>query len=132
MSNEAREQADGILSFARTRLGPASESALRDAALQALVFSRIRSGAEMEDAILAEVHRASALDRRVADEFLAFFLEDAHRSGRSLVAANMRRFLDTGDLVHSVLGDVWQDMSSLRFETRAQFISLLAQRLRWK
>jgi hypothetical protein len=31
-----------------------------------------------------------------------------------------------------VLGDLWRELAALRFETRAGFLALLAQRLRWK
>ena len=118
--------------FARENLGPASERGVSTASSQALILSRLRAGFDVPDAVLGEVHRLAVGNPRVADEFLAYFLGDLQRRGRGLVSPGLRRFLDTGDLVQSVLGDFWQEIGNTRFETRAQFVSLLAQRLRWK
>jgi hypothetical protein len=49
-----------------------------------------------------------------------------------MISAGLHRFLDTWDLAQSVLGDLWPQLGSLKFENRARFISLLAQRLSWK
>ena len=98
----------------------------------ALVLSRMRGGAAPEDAVLAVIHASAGRRRRLADEFLAFFLADLTRLGHDRLAPSLDRFLDTGDLVQSVLGDLWRDLLELRFETRASFLALLAERLRWK
>lgn len=131
-SREARRTVAGILQFARERLGPASEELLSDPARQTLVLARMRNDVDLEDAVLREVHGAAAARGRVADEFVAFFLNDLLRVGHRLQTAEMRRFLDTGDLVQSMLGDVWPDLHAVRFETRGKFLTYLGQRLRWK
>ncbi|MFG0318147.1 MAG: sigma-70 family RNA polymerase sigma factor [Planctomycetota bacterium JB042] len=128
----AADVAARALEFARDHLGPVSERLLCERGVQALLISRVRGGARVEDAVLAEVHRAAAADRRLADEFLAYFLTDLLRVGRGLLSAGLRRFLDTGDLAQSILGDLWTQLADVRFETRAGFVSLLARRLRWK
>ena len=87
---------------------------------------------DLEDAVLAEVHRVAKTDARVADEFVGYFLSDLMRLGGSALSPGLRRFLDTGDLVQSVLGDLWPELASVRFETRGRFLSYLARRLGWK
>ena len=91
-------------------------------------------GRVLEDAVLAEVHARVGEDRRVADEFVAYFLFDLMKMGRISMShsSRLRRFLDTGDLVLSVFGDLWGDLAGLRFESRNQFTSLFAQRMGWK
>ena len=130
MSSPSNHHLEAALLFAREQLGPASERVVSTAAAQALILSRIRGGIMVEDAVLAEVHAAARLDQRAADEFLAYFLDDAHKKGRRLLSDGLRRFLETGDLVQSVFGEVWTSIADLNFETRAQFVALLAQRLR--
>ena len=132
MTDETRTRVAEILEFARSSLGPRSMALLSNPAAQALVFSRMRGGAELADAVLAEVHSRTRDDRELANEFLGFFLLNAYRSGRRLVTPFLQRFIDTGDLVQSTFGDLWDELASFDFETRAQFISLLALRLRWK
>ncbi len=132
MTDETRSRVAEILEFARSSLGPRSMALLSDPTAQALVFSRLRGGAELADAVLAEVHARTRDDRELANEFLGYFLLNAYRSGRRLVTPFMQRFVDTGDLVQSTFGDLWDELASFEFETRAQFISLLALRLRWK
>jgi RNA polymerase sigma factor (sigma-70 family) len=128
----AQELARRVMAFAREHLGPASEEALCDPQAQTMVLARMRSGTALEDATLSEVFRAGATDRRVADEFLGYILPGLMERAHPHLSRGLRRFLDTGDLVQSVLGDLWPELLELRFETRAQFLSLLAQRLRWK
>lgn len=118
--------------FAREQLGPASERAVSSPEAQALALSRIRAGASLQDAVLWLAHRESRSSVAVANEFVAFFLSDLLSISRPAIAPGLRRFLDSGDLVQSVLGDVWRDVSSIEFDTRAAFLSFLAQRLRWK
>ncbi len=43
--------------------------------------------------------------------------------------SRLRRFLDTGDLVLSVFGDPWHDVTSIRFESAEQFRTVVARRL---
>ena len=128
----AEEFAARSLAFARERLGPASERRLTDPALQVLVISRLRGGFDLEDAVLAEMHRVAATDRDVANEFIAHFLNDLLKIGHRLRSSAVQRFLDTGDLVQSMIGDLWSDLSEVRFETRGRFLSYMAKRLGWK
>ncbi|MEM1447718.1 MAG: sigma-70 family RNA polymerase sigma factor [Planctomycetota bacterium] len=131
-SAEAREHAVEALRFARERLGPASEQLFSDPAAQVPVLARLRAGYVLEDAVLAEAHRAAAQSPAVADEFIAYFLRDLLRAGHRVQRSAMRRFLDTDDLVQSMLGDVWPELCDVRFETRGRFLAYLSQRLGWK
>lgn len=120
------------IEFAREELGPATERLLSSPAVQALVLARLRDGRNTTDAVLGVAHMHLREDPRIADEFLTHFLDDAYRNGRRLVTGDLRNFLETGDLVHSVAGDLWQELTELKFEGRAQFLSLVTQRLRWR
>jgi hypothetical protein len=123
-----------ILEYARRELGPASERFLEQSQVQAEVGKRVGGGQDLEDAVLAVVHGVIAENRRVADEFAAHFLYDLMNMGKISMAttSHLRRFLDTGDLVMSVFGDLWGDLASLKFESRNQFKTLFTQRMNWK
>ena len=86
----------------------------------------------MEDAALAVLFGGVAQHRELADEFLAHFLGALGAAGHRAMGPGLRRFLDTGDLVQSVLGDLWPDWTELHFDSREQFLALLRQRLQWK
>ena len=126
-----RDVAEALL-FARDELGPACATALSCVETQVAVLSRRRAGMNLEDAVLAEAFRIARDDRRVANEFVAYLLQDLVCLGRGALSSGLRRFLDTGDLVNSVIGDLWPKLAELQFESRAQFLSLLVGRLRWK
>lgn len=99
----------------------------------ALVVARTsRRALAIEDAVLAELHACLTDDSALTDEFVAYFLADLDRLGHGRLAPGLKRFLDTGDLVQSVLGDLWPELAALRFESRDSFLALLAARLRWK
>lgn len=132
MEQDPRALAAAAQDFASRRLGPACAALLADVKAQAVAVDRILQGWELEDAVLYVVHLALGRDRRAADEFLAFFLLEMERSARSMIAPHLHRYLDSDDLVQSVLGNLWPEMTALRFETRRQFLALLNQRLRWK
>ena len=123
---------DEALRFARCELGPASSELVADPATQALLLSRQREGQDVADAVLAEVHRCMGRSLPLANEFLSYFLADLHRMGHPLLSPGLHRFLDTGDLAHSVLGDLWPQLGALEFRGRRAFLALLSQRLRWK
>ncbi len=125
-------QAAEALTFARDHLGPASERLLADPAVQTLVQSSRRSGLALEDAVLLEVHRQASGNRSLSNEFLAYFLVDLLQIGHRLLSPGLRRFLDTGDLAQSVLGNVWEKLFDLRFENRARFLGLLSTMLKHK
>lgn len=121
-----------ILSFARDCLGPASEHHLQDPELLARVLGRIRSGVDLEDAVLGAVFESVGEGGPLADEFLGYFLEDLLRLERPRLRGSLRRFLDTGDLAQSVLGDLWGEIRAVRFEERGAFLGYLAQRVSHK
>lgn len=118
--------------FAAEQMGPASSRCLAGGEVQARIQARIRGGAAVADAVLAEIHAAAAGDRQLADEFLSYFLQDLLKLGHGAMRPALRRYMDTGDLVQSVLGSFWQEIFHGKFQSRAQFCSYLAQRLRWK
>lgn len=118
--------------FAGERLGPASERLLTDPANLARILARIRRGLDLEDAVLAEIFRASDQDHLLADEFIAYFLADLMRVAHARISPGLRRYLDTGDLVNSVLGKLWIDLRKVRFKNRRSFLAYLACGLGWK
>lgn len=113
-------------------LGPAAERLLGSAPGAALARARLRAGADPDDAVLGLVHGHAAADAELAAEFAGWLLLEMQRAGRGLAGPALRRFLDTGDLVQSVAGDLWPELFELEFETRGQFLALFASRLRWK
>lgn len=118
--------------FALEELGPASVELLQQGKTTERLLARVEHGFRIPDAVLAEVHRASRVDRHLANEFVSYFLQDMLRVGSGALRAGLRRYLDTGDLVQSVFGDLWDDLADMKFESRARFISLLGRRLQWK
>ncbi|PCJ55708.1 MAG: hypothetical protein COA70_01120 [Planctomycetota bacterium] len=121
-----------LQSFAHSRLGPASLRVVGDVALQAQLLGRMRAGATAENALLGFIHAAASDDRALAEEFVQFFFEDLHRLGHGRVRVGLQRFVETGDLVQSVVGDLWPQMFDLEFRSRDAFLALLAARVRWK
>lgn len=113
-------------------LGPAAERLLASAPGAALALARMRAGADADDAVLGLVHAHAADDAELAGEFAGWLMLEMRRAGRGLAGPALRRFLDTGDLVQSVAGDLWPELFELGFETRGQFLALFASRLRWK
>jgi RNA polymerase sigma factor (sigma-70 family) len=123
-----------LLAFAGSKLGPCSERLLRQPEVMAQLVTEVRGGRGISDAVLAVVHASMPGRRQLADEFAGFFLFDLMRMGKLSMASSskLRRFLDTGDLVLSVFGDLWGDVSSLQFDTTDQFRALFARRMDWK
>ena len=104
-----------------------------DETVRAAVADLMQRGADLEDAVLTQIHGAMSGNPRMADEFAAYFMLDLMKMGRQSMSSSsrLRRFLDTGDLVVSVFGDLWSDLATLRFESRHQFKTLFSQRMRW-
>jgi len=123
---------DAACLFARDRLGPSSAALLSTAQARAALEKRLRDGADLEDAVLGVVHEAAGQRSGLAGEFLAYFIGDVLRLGHHRISAEMRRHLDSGDLVQSVLGDLWPRLREVRFESRASFLALLRMRTGWK
>jgi RNA polymerase sigma factor (sigma-70 family) len=123
-----------VLDFSQLRLGQAAQQHVERPEVLAAVVARRRAGRNVEDAVLAEIHAALAGNRALADDFAAYLLFDLMKMGSNSMAASssLRRFLDTGDLVLSVFGDLWHDVPAVRFESAGQFKTLFAQRLNWK
>lgn len=117
---------------AASLLGPAAERLLASAPGVALARARMRAGAEADDAVLGIAHAHAGADGEVAGEFAGWLMLEMRRAGHGLAGPALRRFLDTGDLVQSVAGDLWPELFELEFETRGQFLALFASRLRWK
>jgi RNA polymerase sigma factor (sigma-70 family) len=132
-SGEPAVSDEQILEFALSQLGPRSERHLRSDGLPD-VRQRLAQGAELPDAVLGHIHSRLKLDPRLADEFAAHFVLDLMLMGRISMASSsrLRRFLDSGDLVLSVFGDVWAEFEDVRFESRSQYKRFFAQRLQWK
>jgi RNA polymerase sigma factor (sigma-70 family) len=131
MDGVVRETTE-VVRFAREQLGPACERVTASPEARALILSRMRAGSRLEDAVLWLAHREARSDARVADEFIAYFLSDLLSVARPAVSPGLRRFLDSGDLVQSVLGDLWIDLAGVEFDSRPAFLAYLTQRLRWK
>jgi len=131
--SEAGSPAHQALQFAM-QLGPASDRLLRKPGLLDGVVAEIQAGRSLEDAVLGCVHRHLSGHRQLADEFAGYFLLELLRLGSASMSttSKLRRFLDTGDLVLSVFGDLGGDFSDLHFDTAAQFKALFAQRMNWK
>ena len=133
-TGEPGTSSDPVSEFAVAKLGPVSARYLDGATVRAAVNELIDRGTDLEDAVLAQIHGAMSDSPRMADEFAAYFMLDLMKMGRQSMSSSsrLRRFLDTGDLVVSVFGDLWSDLAALRFESRHQFKTLFAQRMRWK
>jgi len=124
--------AEELRAFAAEKLGPACVQALHQQSHLAQALECMHTGTAIEDAVLGLAHRLAQKDGAIADEFIGYFLSQLLRLGSGSFGPRLRRFLDTGDLVQSVLGDLWPGICEIEFRTRAQFMSLLAQRMRWK
>ncbi len=126
------ETFETALAWAAEHLGPASPLVLRNPARQRDLEARLAAGASLEDAVLGALFPVLREERLVADEFLAFFLQDLVREGSFQLGPALRRFLDSGDLVDSVAGDLWRDLDRVAWQGAAAFRGWLRQRLRWK
>ncbi|RMH00910.1 MAG: sigma-70 family RNA polymerase sigma factor, partial [Planctomycetota bacterium] len=85
-----------------------------------------------EDAVLGTAHELAVQDRMIADEFLGHFLVTMMKLGHFAMLPGLRRFLDSGDLVDSVAGEIWRDLMEVEFRTRREFLAYLGRRLKWK
>lgn len=123
-----------VAAFARDHLGPASEARLRREEVLAAVLGELAGDRPLNDAVLAAVHAAIDDDPRLADEFATYFLTDLMKMGKvsMSMSSKLRRFLDTGDLVMSVFGDMWSGLGKLEFQSEGSFRKLFQQRMTWK
>ncbi|MFT4540888.1 MAG: RNA polymerase sigma factor (sigma-70 family) [Planctomycetota bacterium] len=118
--------------FASQRLGPHSCTWLSGPEASANTLASLAEGLDLEDAALKEIHQGANQSPELADEFLRYFLGDLLNIGRSTLSDGLHRFVDTSDLVQSVIGDIWPILGDAKFQTRGQFLSFLSRRLDWK
>jgi len=121
-----------VAAVAAEQRGPAGGAALARPENLAAIRQRLAAGRDEEDAVMGVAFELAKTDRVLADEFLAPFLATMSRLGHLQLRPSLRRFLDTGDLVQSVLGGLWQDLAQIEYRTRGEFLSYLSQRLKWK
>lgn len=121
------------LELALSRLGPATERVIAAADVQALLLSRMRAGVDLEDTVLAGAHRAARTDSARGGRVRGLLpRRPPADGGGASISPNLRRYLDTGDLVQPVLGDLWPELAGVRFETRGRFLAYMSRRLAWK
>ena len=135
-------QAERAPGLALELLGPASQALLRAAARRKAVAVRLQEGADLEDAVLAEVHAhlseeggLEPLERRqLAGEFTSYLMVHLERVGALVMpkSSGLRRLHETIDLVNSVFGDVLPEIHELDFTNRRSFLALLKKRVDWK
>ena len=118
--------------FAREALGPLSSDWIQTTEGSALLRAKLAAGLDPEDAVLSAVHEHLGQDARLDEEFLGYFLQRLLHVRMVDLYPGLRRYLDTGDLVQSVLGDLWPQLRELEFRDRSSFLALLVTRLRWK
>ncbi|TAH37333.1 MAG: sigma-70 family RNA polymerase sigma factor [Planctomycetota bacterium] len=118
--------------FAKERLGPLSRALIDQPEALRQIEALVGAGRRLEDAVLQQVFRAAKEHRGVANEFFSYFLFGVVGVAKDSLAPQLRRMVDTGDLLDSVMGSLWEDLRELHFETRGQFVGLVAQALRWK
>lgn len=121
-----------VFQFAESYLGHASLEFLKKHAEDGEIEGWMKDGVNPEDACLRKLHGKISTHPEIAEEFFAYFFEHLLRLRVVDLYPGLRRFLDTGDLVQSVLGDIWPDLGKLNFESRSEFLSLLRQRMKWK
>ena len=118
--------------FAQEHLGPRSSSWLKSSTGRQVLRTGRLPGDSVEDGVLRAVHSYLGEEPGLEEEFLGFFLQRLLQVRLVDVYPGLRRFLDTGDLVQSVLGDLWPQLREIEFRDRASFLALLVTRLRWK
>jgi RNA polymerase sigma-70 factor (ECF subfamily) len=118
--------------FAEAELGRASRELLENPDARALLLAKLAEGRSVEDAVLGVVFREVLHDRKLADEFFGYFFGDLFNTSRSLLDPGLRELMETGELVDSVVRDIWKDLERVEFRTRGQFLAFLLRRMQWK
>ncbi len=121
-----------LAEFVATELGPASLDCFQQPKVLAQYQQLRADGAEVVDAALCVAHREAIANPAIGDEFLGHFLSSMMRVGSLQMRGGMRRYLDSGDLVNSVMGSLWKDLASTSFTTRSEYLAFLGRRLQWK
>lgn len=126
---------DQLRDLALQLLGPGTAAALADWEYASNYDALRSTGTAAEDALLSLAFTVSKRDRAVQGEFLSYFKGLLFGQTSTDIgegpSAKPSRGGDT-DLMQSVVGDLLPGFHSLYFNSKAQFLSLLQQRLRWK
>lgn len=117
--------------FADVSLGPLSGAWVRGKGRDQL-RADLEEGLSPEDAVLRSVHGQLGNQPGLQEEFISYFLGRLLQVRMVDLYPGLRRFLDTGDLVQSVLGDLWPQLRDLEYRDQSSFLALLVRRLRWK
>ena len=125
---------DQLRALAQAELGPESASVLEGWEFAAAFDAARAAGADELDALLQVAFEVSKRNRAVQGEFLSYFrgLLFGLSTPRAQGPAERRPEKGETDLMQSVVGDLLPGFKSLYFNSRAQFLSLIQQRLRWK
>jgi DNA-directed RNA polymerase specialized sigma24 family protein len=132
MTGHQESQHPDFCGHARTILGPLSEALCARPDVQARMAARHARGATLEDVVLAEAHAAAARDTGIANEFFCAILPDLGKLASSKLSSNLRQHLEAGDILQSVVTDIWRRFTGIEFRTKAEYLSLVNERLRWK
>lgn len=92
----------------------------------------MQAGVPVADAVLKELHRRVAGAPDLAAEFMGYFMRRLNGARAVDIDPQLRRCFDTGDVIGSVLGDLWPQLGELEFRDERSFLALLLTRLRWK
>jgi len=118
------------------RLGPASTRLMGESGVLAQVETAIEKGRELEDAVLLVVHARLQGDgpdaRELGEEFLKFFLNKMLGMRATGLRPDLRRLLDTGDLVNSIARDFWLELTNFEFRGVGHTMSWLSKKLEWR
>ena len=125
---------DELRRLATRLLGPASSEALADWEYCYTFGSFVGGGMDGDDAVLALAFEVGKSNRAVQGEFLSYFKDLLMGAPGAPVISptGTSSELAKTDLMQSVVGDLLPGYHSLYFNSRAQFLSLFQQRLRWK
>ncbi len=125
---------DELRRLADHLLGPAIAEALADWEYCSTYDALVGGGMDGEDAVLAIAFEVGKSNRAVQGEFLSYFKDLLMGGPGAPVGSPTGTSAEFGktDLMQSVVGDLLPGYNSLYFNSRAQFLSLFQQRLRWK
>ncbi len=125
---------DQLRALAQRELGPESAALLADWEYASAFDAARAGGADELDALLQIAFEVSKRDREIQGEFLSYFWGLLYGLATPGVQATQERMPQKGetDLMQSIVGDLLPGFESLYFNSRAQFLSLIQQRLRWK
>ena len=125
---------DQLRALAESELGPESAAILADWEYASAFDAARAGGADEQDALLQIAFEVSKRHREVQGEFLSYFRGLLYGLSSPGAQAALERVPKKGetDLMQSIVGDLLPGFESLYFNSRAQFLALIQQRLRWK